>query len=295
MLAWARFDRESGAFEQAQAWPPQIRRNAGERRHVRLGIPQPTGGRAGAEYSRGRRACRNSGEGACSPDGRMASTGTPQATIFPSCPKARFDWRTSERSRGRSRKQGPEAVMRWAEGVPNDPPRFKQAVFLKATSTLAGVDAPLTAHWLSGHLDHDYVDDALMIAAGSWVTNDGPAAMKLAHRTPPWRRSATAAVKSRLQGLVQSLATGSGKLVEIGQSRIRRRPGRTLHGGAESRRAARGLSEVGGAHRGQAVAGEAVGFALRRSVTPFWGHAPSWRSRWLRFAAARDPILGARA
>ena len=74
-------------------------------------------------------------------------------------------------------KEGPKAVIRWAEGVPDDPPHFKQAVFMKAASTLAGVDAASTARWLQGHLDRDYVDNALLSVARSWAASDAPAAM----------------------------------------------------------------------------------------------------------------------
>jgi hypothetical protein len=176
MLAWARFDA-SGAFAQAQAWPPQIRRNAGAAAMYAWGFLNPLeavralstvedsglqefwGGRLLAGWAHGEYRDTASDYISKLPEGpiRLAYLGT-------------LAWEIS--------KDGPEAVMRWADGVPNDPPRFKQAVFLKATSTLAGVDAPLTAQWLSGHLEHDYVDDALIIVAGSWVTNDGPAAMK---------------------------------------------------------------------------------------------------------------------
>jgi hypothetical protein len=193
MLAWARFDA-IGAFEQAQAWPPQIRRNAGAAAMYAWGFLNPLeavralstvedaslqefwGGRLLAGWTHGEYRDTASDYISKLPEGqiRLAYLGT-------------LAWEIS--------KEGPEAVMRWADGVPNDPPRFKQAVFLKATSTLAGVDAPLTAHWLSGHLDHDYVDDALMIAAGSWVTNDGPAAMKWLTGLPPGKKRDTA-VKS---------------------------------------------------------------------------------------------------
>jgi len=175
MLAWTRFD-PSGAFQQAQSWPPQIRRNAGAAAMYAWGFRNPLeavrelsavedtelqefwGARLLAGWAHG--AYRDTASEYISklPEGptRLAYLGT-------------LAWEIS--------KEGPEAVMEWAEGVPDDPPRFKQGVFLKATSTLAGVDAPLTADWLGKHFDHDYVDDALMIVAGSWATNDGPAAM----------------------------------------------------------------------------------------------------------------------
>jgi hypothetical protein len=175
MLAWTRFD-PSGAFAQARAWPPQIRRNAGAAVMYAWGFRNPLeavrelstvedielqelwGARLLRGWAHGEYRDTASDYIAKLPEGstRLSYLGT-------------LAWELS--------KEGPEAVMRWAEGVPDDPPRFKQGVFLKATSTLAGVDAPSTARWLKDHFDHDYVDDALMIVAGSWATNDAPAAL----------------------------------------------------------------------------------------------------------------------
>jgi hypothetical protein len=193
MLAWTRFDA-IGAFEQAQAWPPRVRRNAGGTAMYAWGFRNPLeavralstvedadlqefwGARLLAGWAHGEYRETASDYISKLPKGsaRLSYLGT-------------LAWEIS--------KEGPQAVMRWAEGVPDDPPRFKQAVFLKATSTLAGVDAPLTARWLSGHLDHDYVDDALMIVAGSWATNDGPAAMSWLTGLPPGKKR-DAAVKT---------------------------------------------------------------------------------------------------
>ena len=193
MLAWSRFDPR-GAFEQAQSWPPQIRRNAGAAAMYAWGFRNPLeavralstveesdlqefwAGRLLAGWTHGEYRDTASEYISNLPEGssRLAYLGT-------------LAWEIS--------KEGPEAVMEWAESVPNDPPRFKQGVFLQATSTLAGVDAPLTARWLSGHLDHDYVDDALMIVAGSWVTSDAPTAMSWLTGLPAGEKR-DAAVKS---------------------------------------------------------------------------------------------------
>jgi hypothetical protein len=74
-------------------------------------------------------------------------------------------------------KEGPEALMRWAEGVSDDLPRVKKAIFQETAGTLAGVDAPAAARWLQGHLDRDYADDALVVLAAAWATSDAQAAM----------------------------------------------------------------------------------------------------------------------
>ncbi len=175
MLAWSRFD-PSGAFEHAQSWPPQIRRNAGATAMYAWGFRNPL--EAVRELSTVENtelqafwAARLLAGWA---HGEYRDSASEYIAKLPEGPTrlaylATLAWEIS--------KEGPEAVMRWAEGVPDHPPRFKQAVFLKAASTLAGVDAPSTARWLRGHLDRDYADDALLVVAGSWATSDPPAAM----------------------------------------------------------------------------------------------------------------------
>lgn len=76
-------------------------------------------------------------------------------------------------------KQGPDAVMRWAEAVPGSDPRFRAAAFFQAAKTLAGIDPSTTAEWLEYHmgLDPTLVEGAVRAAARSWVASDGPAAM----------------------------------------------------------------------------------------------------------------------
>jgi hypothetical protein len=177
MLAWSRFD-PSGAFEHAQSWPLQIRRNAGAAAMYAWGFRNPL------------EAVRALGE-VESPElqefwaarllagwahGGYRDSASEFIAAMPEGPTrlaylATLAWEIS--------KEGPEAVMRWAEGVPDDSPRFKKAVFLKATSTLAGVDAPSTARWVQSHLNRDYAGEAALIAvAGAWATSDAPAAMR---------------------------------------------------------------------------------------------------------------------
>jgi hypothetical protein len=197
MFAWSRFDPR-GAFEQAQSWPPQIRRNAGGAAMYAWGFRNPLeavrelstvedtelqefwAARLLAGWAHGEYRDSASEYIAKLPEGSARLTHL-----------ATLAWEIS--------KEGPEAVMRWAEGVPADPPHFKQAVFHKAASTLAGVDAPSTARWLQGHLDRDYVDNALLITAGSWAMSDGPAAMSWLTGLPAGEKRA-AAVRAGFAG-----------------------------------------------------------------------------------------------
>ncbi len=193
MLAWSRFDPR-GAFEHAQAWPPQIRRNAGATAMYAWGFRNPL--EAVRELSTVEDAEMQAFWAARLlagwAHGEFRDSASDYIAALPESPTrlaylATLAWEIS--------KEGPEAVMRWAEGVPDNPLRFKQAVFLKATSTLAGIDAPLTARWLRGHLDRDYADDALLVVAGGWATSDPPAAMSWLTGLPTGKKRA-AAVKT---------------------------------------------------------------------------------------------------
>jgi hypothetical protein len=178
MLAWSRFD-PSGAFEHAQSWPLQIRRNAGGAAMYAWGFRNPleavralsTVENANAELQEFWAARLLAGWA----HGEYRDSASEYIAAMPEGPTrlaylATLAWEIS--------KESPEAVMRWAEGIPDEPLRFKQAVFLKATSTLAGVDAPSTARWLQGHLDRGYAGEgALLTVAGAWATSDAPAAM----------------------------------------------------------------------------------------------------------------------
>jgi hypothetical protein len=190
MLAWSRFDPR-GAFQHARAWPPQIRRNAAGAAMYAWGFRNPLeavrelktvrnvelrefwAARMLAGWAHGEFRDSASDYIAKLPKGsaRLAYLGT-------------LAWEIS--------KESPEAVMRWAEGVPDNPPRFKHAVFIKAATTLAGIDAALTARWLSDHVDRDYADDALLITARSWALSDGRATMEWLTGLPSSEKRAAA-------------------------------------------------------------------------------------------------------
>jgi hypothetical protein len=186
MLAWSRFD-PSGAFEHALTWPAQFRRNAGGAAMYAWGYRNPleavrTMGAIKNDESKEFWAARLLAGWA---HGEFRESANSYIATFPEGPVrlaylGTLAWEIS--------KEGPEAVQSWAEAVPDYPPRFKQGVFLKATTTLAGIDAPSTAVWLRGYLDHDYADDALLVLAGSWAMSDAPAAMQWLSELPAGRK-----------------------------------------------------------------------------------------------------------
>jgi hypothetical protein len=193
MLAWARFD-PIGAFEHARSWPLEVRRKAGAAAMYAWGFYNPL--EAVRELSTVENAEFQAFWGerllAGWVHGEYRDSVNEFIAGFPDGPTRRkyletLVWEIA--------KEGPEAVMRWAESVPDDPPHFKKAAFLKAASNLAGVDAPVTARWVRGHLDRDYVDKALLAVAGVWVVSDAPAAMRWLTALPPGSKR-VAAVKT---------------------------------------------------------------------------------------------------
>jgi hypothetical protein len=182
MLAWSRFDPR-GAFEQAQAWPSRVHRLAGGAAMYAWGFRNPL--EAVRELSTIEdtelQAFLTARMLAGWAHGDYRDSASEYIAAMPDTPVRRryitaLVWEIS--------KEGPEVLMDWAEGVPDDLPRVKRDIFLEATGTLAGVDAPSTASWLRGHLDRDYADDALAILAGVWATSDAPTAMSWLTQLP---------------------------------------------------------------------------------------------------------------
>ena len=175
MLAWSRFDAP-GAFAQAMSWPGQLSRNTGGAALYAWAFRDPTAAlealdsvenpetrefmeaRLIAGWAHGEHRPSAFDYVASLPEGprRFAYIGT-------------LAWELA--------KDGPEAVIRWAEGVPDLSKRYKAGVFLKASSTLASSDPAGAARWLAGHLDQDYADGVLKVVARSWAGRDAPAAL----------------------------------------------------------------------------------------------------------------------
>jgi len=74
--------------------------------------------------------------------------------------------------------QGSEAVMRWAEGVPEILPSYKQAAFRKACAALAASDPELAVRWAAEHGGHDYAAGTAEIIAGRWAEVDPQATLE---------------------------------------------------------------------------------------------------------------------
>jgi hypothetical protein len=189
MLAWSRFD-PLGALERALGWPGQFQRNGSGAAIYAWAYRDPAAALQALDsidnpelkaFMEGRLlAGWVHGEHKESAERFIASLPEGQRRFaFVSM----LAWELS--------KQGTDVLMGWAEGVSEDEPTYKAAVFLSATSTLAGIDPPGAARWVEEHRGRAYADGVMRIVVRTWATSDPPAAMGwLADRPPGDERNA---------------------------------------------------------------------------------------------------------
>jgi hypothetical protein len=74
-------------------------------------------------------------------------------------------------------KQGTDAVMRWAESLPDDDAPYKRAVFWQLGASLPLFDREASLRWCEAHCDGPHGKDLRSIIARRWARNDGAAAL----------------------------------------------------------------------------------------------------------------------
>jgi len=75
-------------------------------------------------------------------------------------------------------RDGADAVVRWAEAIPDDAPgSYKTMAFQKAANILASVDPVRASRWIETHLGRDYAAAAPRMIGRRWLEIDPPAAM----------------------------------------------------------------------------------------------------------------------
>jgi hypothetical protein len=75
-------------------------------------------------------------------------------------------------------RDGPEAVIRWAESIPEDASDgYKGVAFDNAGNITASVDPVLAAGWIERHLEHEYSARTPAVIAMRWVALDPPSAL----------------------------------------------------------------------------------------------------------------------
>ena len=73
--------------------------------------------------------------------------------------------------------EGSEAVMRWAESVPEQPAGYKIAVFRRTVDALSTLEPEAGMRWCDAHCDGPHGTNMRSIIGRNWVLHDGPAAL----------------------------------------------------------------------------------------------------------------------
>ncbi len=183
MLAWSRFDAPA-AFEAALAWPGRSQRTAAGAAIY-----------AWAFYA---------------PDAALRALDAVEDAQLRDFLRTRLvaGWVRSEQKDGANRyiaslpegaqrdsfagmlarelnEQGSEALMRWAEGVPEILPSYKRSAFHKACAAIAASDPEAAVRWASEHAGRDYAKGSSAIIAGRWASADPQAALEWLLGLPP--------------------------------------------------------------------------------------------------------------
>ena len=73
--------------------------------------------------------------------------------------------------------QGSEAVLRWAESLPDDDATYKLAVYRRVVDALSQLDVEAAIRWCDTHCDGPYGNNMRSLIARNWVVRDGPSAL----------------------------------------------------------------------------------------------------------------------
>ena len=78
--------------------------------------------------------------------------------------------RLALRLAGQTKRDGPDALIAWADAVPEDAPnQFKEVVFAVAAGALAALDPERAAPWYESHMQQWYSTSGLLNIAGKWA------------------------------------------------------------------------------------------------------------------------------
>src|SRR5262245_23922766 len=81
-------------------------------------------------------------------------------------------------------KEGSDAVMRWAESVPEDDEAYKLAVYRQLASVLPIYDHAAAMRWCEKQCDGPYGQNLRQLIAMRWAARDGPAALEWLSTSP---------------------------------------------------------------------------------------------------------------
>jgi len=102
-------------------------------------------------------------------------------------------------SRKAIQRNGPEAIARWAEAIPDEDATFKLYAFRQLGSELALADPDAASAWCDAHCDGPFGNNVRALIAQRWAQEDGRAAMEWLSTAPPGEER-DRAVKGAYQG-----------------------------------------------------------------------------------------------
>jgi hypothetical protein len=176
MLAWTRFDGP-GAFATARDWPTPWKTILMEQAMQAWGYNDGRAALAESEQIEDE-ALREKLQialvsGWISSHDRL---GASEYAATVSEPRRRT--RLALRLAGEAKRDGVEAVIAWADAVPEDAPNdFKEAVFSHAAGVIARIDPKRVTTWYEGQMKYAYTSLGLRSIAGKWAQFHDPGAL----------------------------------------------------------------------------------------------------------------------
>ena len=173
MLAWTRFDGP-GAFATARDWPTPWRSILMEEAMHAWGFNDGRAALAECDQIEDEELRERLRTALIS--GWVGSNDRLGATEFAATVSdARRRTRLALRLAGQAKRDGPDAVIAWADAVPEDAPNeFKEAVFATAAGAVARLDPERAAPWYESQMQHWYTKSGLLNIAGKWAQFHDP-------------------------------------------------------------------------------------------------------------------------
>lgn len=172
MLAWTRFDGP-GAYKVASEWPTRWKTVLMEEAIAAWGYND--GPAALAEVAKIEDEKLRADFQSRALSGWMATSYDRQAVTayVANEPISRRRGRLTFRLAGQAKREGPDAIIAWAEGVPDDSPNeFKLDVFTAACASLTKLDPKRATQWYESQMKHWYTKDGLLMIANKWSRED---------------------------------------------------------------------------------------------------------------------------
>ena len=175
MLAWSRFDAP-GAFAWARAWPTQWTDTLSEEAIYAWGFREPRAALRALEAEDPQLQARLQHsllEGWLHGDERAGASG-----YIAAISDGRRRQRLTFLLAGETMRDGSEALMRWAESVPEDAPNdFKRGAFYQASALVARAEPRRAAEWFEANRTRPYSAGSLEVIARRWAEYQDPPAL----------------------------------------------------------------------------------------------------------------------